>query len=147
MSEQRTDSSERGAAILEGALILLALFTLIFAIWEAGRMFNVQEVVTNAAREGARLAVTPLTQTLPGTLPSDTDVQTRVNQFLQSSSIEGATITINDGAGIATPVVINGNEFTKVKVSVPYSFLSLPLLGDLSVTITGESLMRNETSP
>jgi Flp pilus assembly protein TadG len=142
-----TDSRERGAVIIEGALVLLTLFTLIFAIWEAGRLFNVQNVVTNAAREGARLAVTPLSGAT-STLPNSTDIQTRVNRFLQSSSIENGTISINDGAGMGSPILIDGNEFTKVEVSVPYSFLTLPLLGDvLDVTLKGESLMRNETSP
>jgi Flp pilus assembly protein TadG len=146
MKGLKTDSNERGAAVIEGALILLTLFTLIFSIWEAGRFFNVQNVVTNAAREGARLAVTPLTQT--SNLPSDTEIQDRVTVFLQSSAIRNSTITINDGDGIATPVVIDGNEFTRVRVSVPYGFLTLPLLGDvLNVNITGEALMRNETSP
>ncbi|MFY9556132.1 MAG: TadE family protein [Blastocatellia bacterium] len=145
MRETGRDSGERGAAVIEGAMILLTLFTLIFAIWEAGRMFNVQEVTTNAAREGARLAVAPLTQT--STLPTDTAIRDRANIFLRSSAITNATITINDGNGIGTPVIINGNEFTRVRVDVPYRFLNLPLLGGLSVTLSGEALMRNETSP
>ena len=126
-------------------MVLLTLFTLLFAIWEAGRFLNVQQVVTNAAREGARYAVAPDTGT--SNLPSDTDITDRVNQFLLSSSIEGATITINSGAGVTTPTVIDGIEFTRVEVSVPYSFLSLPLLGNFSATLTGDSTMRNETSP
>ncbi|MEW6130943.1 MAG: TadE/TadG family type IV pilus assembly protein [Acidobacteriota bacterium] len=145
MNRYTQKSRQRGASVIEGALVLLLLFTLIFTIIEAGRMFNVQNVVTNAAREGARYAVVPNTGT--STLQPDADIRTRVTAFMQSSSIEGATITINDGAGIATPVVINGIEFTKVQVSVPYSFLSLPLLGNISLNIRGTSLMRNETSP
>ena len=136
---------QRGASVIEGALVLLTLFTLLFAIWEGGRLFNVQQVVTNAAREGARYAVAPDTGT--SNLPSDTDIINRVNQFLLSSSIEGATITINGGGGTGTPTVVDGIEFTRVEVSVPYSFLSLPLLGNFSATLAGDSMMRNETSP
>jgi len=145
--DNHTDSRERGAAIIEGALVLLTLFTFIFAIFEVGRLFNVQNVVTNAAREGARSAVAPLAGGT-STLPSDSDIQNRVNTFLQSSAIAGATTTINDSNGMGSPLVINGTEFTKVEVSVPYRFLTLPLLGNvLNVTLKGEALMRNETSP
>jgi Flp pilus assembly protein TadG len=145
MRKAQRDSGEHGAAVIEGALVLLTLFTLIFAIWEAGRMFNVQEVTTNAAREGARLAVAPLTQT--STLPSDTAIRDRANIFLRASAVTNATITINDGNGVGTPVIINGTRFTRVRVDVPYSFLTLPLLGNLTATLSGEALMRNETSP
>jgi TadE-like protein len=145
--KQYPESSERGAVIIEGALVLLTLFTFIFAILETGRFFNVQNVLTNAAREGARLAVTPLSGGT-STLPADSDIQNRVNIFLQSSSIESGSTTINNGNGMGSPIVIDGGEFTNVEVSVPYSFLSLPLLGNiLNVTLKGESLMRNETSP
>jgi Flp pilus assembly protein TadG len=145
MRKAGRDSEEHGAAVIEGAMILLTLFTLIFAIIEAGRMFNVQEVTTNAAREGARLAVAPLTQT--STLPSDTAIRDRANTFLRASAITNATITINDGNGVGTPVIIDGNRFTRVRVDVPYSFLNLPLLAGASVTLSGEALMRNETTP
>ncbi len=138
-------NNQRGASVIEGALTLLLLFTLIFTIIEAGRMFNVQNVVTNAAREGARYAVAPNTGT--STLQPDADITSRVNTFLQSSSIESGTTTINNGAGVANPVIINGTEFTKVRVSVPYSFLSIPLVGEISFNMSGTALMRNETSP
>lgn len=148
MRQTEKDSGERGSAVIEGALVLLLLFTLVFAIWEAGRLFNVQEVVTNAAREGARLAVAPDAGTLPGVLPTDSEVQSRVNDFLAASSIPGATVTINDGGGVASPIVIDDNEFTKVRVQVNHSFLRLPIFGPmLDVTVSGESVMRNETSP
>ena len=145
MKSIASSQHQRGATVIEGALVLLTLFTLLFAIWEAGRLFNVQQVVTNAAREGARYAVAPDTGT--SNLPSDSDIIDRVNQFLLSSSIEGATITINGGAGTGTPTVVDDIEFTRIEISVSYSFLSLPLLGNFSATLSGDSMMRNETSP
>lgn len=140
MRQAVKDSGEGGAVIIESAMVLLTLFTFIFAIWEAGRFLNVQNVVTNAAREGARLSVTPLTQT--SILPTDSDIQARVDIFLHSSAIKNGTTTITRTTDA------NGRTFTEVSVAVPYSFLTLPLFGDaLDVTLKGNANMRNETSP
>ncbi len=137
-----TAHEQRGAAVIEGALILLAFLTVFFGIWEAGRLMNVQQCVTNGAREGARFAVTPLTQT--SCLPTDTAIRDRVNIFLQAASINGATITINSGNGIGTPTVVNGKQYTRVRVTYDYSFLGIPLLNGLTTTLHGEALMKNE---
>jgi Flp pilus assembly protein TadG len=142
-SAARYRAGERGAAVVETAMTLLLLLTLIFGLFEAGRMMSVQEVVTNAAREGARLSVTPLTGT--DTLPTTDAVKARVNQFLSSVNMSGATITVTQntpcsGTGCDTNMVMS-----TVTVSVPYSFLSLPLL-PISFTMTGKAVMRNETS-
>lgn len=145
----KSNSGEKGAAILEGALALLTLFLLIFSIWEAGRLFNVQNVVTNAAREGARFSAAPTSQT--STLPTEAEVVARVQEFLRSAHIIVAddAITVNQsfqcdpGDPACNPDVV----FTSVTVAVPYSFLELPLFGDaLNVTLIGNALMRNETS-
>jgi Flp pilus assembly protein TadG len=49
----RTDR-ERGAAVVELALVTPFLFLLLFGIIDFGRMLNAQITVTEAAREGAR---------------------------------------------------------------------------------------------
>jgi len=141
----RDIAGERGAAVVETALTLLLLLTLIFGLFEAGRMMSVQEVVTNAAREGARLSVTPLVGT--DTLPTTDAVKARVNQFLQSASIKGATTTVVQNAGCTGSGCNPSMVMSTVTVSVPYSFLSLPLLGNVNFTMTGKAVMRNETSP
>jgi len=50
---------ERGQAVIEIALTLPLLLLVVFGIFDFGFMFQRYEVVTNAAREGARLAVLP----------------------------------------------------------------------------------------
>jgi Flp pilus assembly protein TadG len=50
------DSGERGAALLELALVLPLLLVVTAGIVDFGFAFQRYEVVTNAAREGARLA-------------------------------------------------------------------------------------------
>lgn len=56
---QRRRSSGRArsaAALIEFALLLPLLVTLILGTWEVGRMIQIYQVVANAAREGARQA-------------------------------------------------------------------------------------------
>jgi Flp pilus assembly protein TadG len=52
-----TNRPERGAALVEFAVILPLFLLLLFGIMDAGWMFAQQIEMTNATREGARLAV------------------------------------------------------------------------------------------
>jgi Flp pilus assembly protein TadG len=47
---------ERGAVAVELALVLPILLVLVFGVIDFGRAFNAQETLTQAAREGSRLA-------------------------------------------------------------------------------------------
>jgi len=136
-------SAETGAVVVEAAITLIFFFTLLLGIMEGGRFLNVQQTVTNAAREGARMAVAPITQT--STLASDAEIETEVRRFLDAARISGATITVE------RPLVIPSNglpmQYTRVRVSVPYRVISLAMFSMLSVNLAGEALMRNETSP
>jgi Flp pilus assembly protein TadG len=128
---------------VEAALTLLLFFTVLFAIMEGGRFLNVQQTLTNAAREGARLAVTPISQT--STLASDGEIETEIRVFLDAARIFGAKVNVE------RPVTVQANgatmQYTRVRVSVPYRVISLAAFSALSVNLTGEALMRNETSP
>jgi len=135
--EQRR--GEHGTAAFEAAVSFVAFFLLLFGIMEAGRFLNVQGALTNAAREGARLAVTPLRGT--STLPSAGMVEAEVERFMTSAGIHSARLTVS-----VTPETRGGTTFTAVRVSMPYRFVSLALFRSLEVTISGNSLMRNETS-
>jgi Flp pilus assembly protein TadG len=52
----RRGASDRGAAAVEFALVLPLLLLLVFGIIDFGRALNAQITLTQAAREGARLA-------------------------------------------------------------------------------------------
>ena len=136
-------SSERGTTTVEAAIILPVFLLLLFGIFEAGRFLNTRQVLTNAAREGARLAVTPLTGT--NTLPTTDDIQARVNDYLASANITGATTTVNPAVSVVTGSVTT--VYTQVQVQKAYDILTVPYFFNmLQVTLTGEALMRNETS-
>jgi Flp pilus assembly protein TadG len=134
---------QRGAAAVEGAVVVMVFLVVILAIFEAGRFFNVQQVLTNASREGARLAVMPLSGT--STLPTTGQIESEVQRFLQAANIQGATIAVNRPVFIDTGGV--QTEFTRVVVSLPYQVLTLSMFSVLEISLVGEALMRNETSP
>ncbi|MFF2273463.1 TadE/TadG family type IV pilus assembly protein [Agromyces sp. NPDC058136] len=52
---QKKQGRERGAAAVEFALVLPLLLLVILGIFEFGRLFNIQLVVANSAREAARV--------------------------------------------------------------------------------------------
>lgn len=63
-------SSEKGQALVEFALVAIALLLFMFIIIESGRIFWAWNTVQNAAREGARYAVTGRKERNPdGTCP------------------------------------------------------------------------------
>jgi Flp pilus assembly protein TadG len=140
---------EAGVVLVEAALTLLVLFIVLFAIMEAGRFFQVQEMISNAAREGARLAVSPLTQST--TMPSDDEITSKVQTYLDAASITGATVTVDryvrlsDGVAISSPC--NAPCGTRVSVQAPYQIATLSMFTSLSMNLKGKALMRNETSP
>lgn len=112
-SPRRTTAKRRqGAAIVEFAVVAPIFFLLVFGIIEFGRMVMVQQVLTNAAREGARVAV------LSGA--TTTQVTTAVTNYLSAGGVSGATTTVNpDPPSSAT----YGSAVT-ITVSVPFSSVS-----------------------
>jgi Flp pilus assembly protein TadG len=124
-----------GAAAVEFAIVAPVFFLLVFGMIEYGRMVMVQQVITNAAREGARVGV------LDGATTSN--VTTAVSTYLTSAKISGATTDVSpsppSSAGYGAPVTVT--------VSVPFnsvSWLPTPLfLG--GKTLSATSVMRRET--
>jgi Flp pilus assembly protein TadG len=70
---------ERGAELIEMALVLPLLLLIIMGIIDFGFMFREMNVVTNAAREGARAGILPDY--------GDADVQARVQQYMTAAGI------------------------------------------------------------
>jgi Flp pilus assembly protein TadG len=72
--------NERGATILETALVLPVFFLLLFGIFEFGLIFSAYHTMAGAVREGARYAVTPnpFDSTNPYSLPTSTQIAAKV---------------------------------------------------------------------
>jgi Flp pilus assembly protein TadG len=56
--------ARRGVAVVEFAFILPILLLLLVGIWEVGRMLEAHQIISNAAREGGRVASTGLSSTV-----------------------------------------------------------------------------------
>ena len=76
---KRAAKAERGAELIEFALVFPLLLLIVLGIVDFGFMFQRLEVVTNAAREGARLAV------LPGY--DDADIEKRVCDYVLTGGV------------------------------------------------------------
>lgn len=74
---------ERGAELIEFALTLPLLLLLVLGIIEFGFLFQEYEVVTNAAREGARLGAF-----IPTAGYTTDDVKARINDYLGASGLK-----------------------------------------------------------
>jgi Flp pilus assembly protein TadG len=140
-------NGERGAALLEVALTLPLMLLVAVGIFEFGRAYQTWQILTNAAREGARVAV------LPGS--DDEAVEERVMDYLEAGLLPAAAeadITITDteipfgGAGGTTSA-------SQVEVAYPFTFMVLQPIAQLinpdsttgaPLTMTATATMRNE---
>src|SRR5262245_14427877 len=87
--------AQSGAEVIEFALTLPLLLLVVLGIIEFGFMFQEYEVVTNAAREGARIAILPTYSTNAAVTQSN--VTTRINQYLSAAGLSTASATIYGG--------------------------------------------------
>jgi Flp pilus assembly protein TadG len=149
-------SSQSGVTTVEGAIFLVAFFMLLLGVIEAGQFMKTRQVLTNAAREGARFAVAPTSGT--NDLPNEDEVVAKVNSFLAAANVTGATTatkcptsaaevcTTKDSSMSVTTGLVT-TDFTEVTVTKPYSVISAPgLFSALSINLQGKALMRRETS-
>jgi len=109
---RRRCTARRGAAIVEFALIAPVFFALILGIIEFGRMLMVEQILINAAREGARAA------TISG--ETDSQVTTVVSTYMANSNIAGYTQTLSPTLA-SSPA--SGSALT-LTVSVPCQTVS-----------------------
>ena len=130
-----------GQSMVEFAIIVVLLLSLVLGIIEFGRAWMTFQVITNASREGARLAALPTGFSTAGA------VTTRVNDYLTSANLD-------PGRASVTATNVDGATGTDAVVTVQYSadmlFLG-PVLGFLGTStvpgtllLTGQATMRNE---
>ncbi len=125
-----------GVAAVEFAIVAPIFFLVVLGIIEFGRMVMVQQVITNAAREGARISVFDSATTAK--------VNTRVTSYLAAAGISGATVTVSPNP----PTNAAFGEQVSVRIDIPFtavSALSTPFMS-AATTLTAESIMRRETA-
>lgn len=138
--------SERGAELIEMALTLPLLLFIAVSIFEFGRAYQTWQILTNATREGARIAVLPN--------PVAGAAAARVRSYMQAGMLPNAstaTVTVNSSASI--PYGAGTASASVVTVNYPFSFIVLNPVARLLVsnstlgapiTITASAEMRNE---
>ncbi|HWG47562.1 MAG TPA: TadE/TadG family type IV pilus assembly protein [Gemmataceae bacterium] len=131
----------RGATVVETALVLLPLLTLLFGIFEYGRLLLDWNLLNNAAREGCRYALANNTN-----ITINADVQGVVTSYMagRNASFTNFTVTVSGThSGVSTPVnnLAPGDPIT-VTVSGKYRFMniiplvSMPSLFSLTGSVT-----------
>lgn len=137
-----------GQSMIEFALVVPMLLVLVFGIVEFGNAWRHYQLITNTAREGARIAVLPSS--------TATIVDSVVDDRLNGSGLDATQATV-------TLAILDfgdpgySNSADTVTVEYPYDFVFLGPIIDLmcagigcsggsfsSVTLSSTSIMRNE---
>ena len=103
--------SDSGAELVEFAIAFPLLLLVAFGIVDFGFLFQEYEVITNAAREGARLGALPEYGANPD------NVRDRVHQYLDATNLTnpGRTVIV-----APTSIVIAGQCVSTYTVTVTY---------------------------
>jgi hypothetical protein len=138
------------------ALAIPALLLIVFGIIEFGSAWRSYQVITNAAREGARRAVMPRNVTPPVIDPGEAAVLAIVEDVMRSGGLDFdpayVSFTCEGGPGLCSDTRGTSEE---VRIDYPYDFVILgPLFefacgagcGDAfgTITLTTSSVMRSE---
>src|SRR5512132_138208 len=112
----RLRRDQRGTALIEMAFTLPLLLLISMGIIEFGRAFQTWQILTNAAREGARVAV------LPGY--SDSMVAARVQEYVQAGVLDaGVTPTVSIQRSVSVSYGTGTATGSKVVVNYPFRFM------------------------
>jgi len=136
--------NQRGAALLETAITIPVILLISVGIFEFGRAYQTWQVLTNSAREGARVSI------IAGT--SDAQVNDAVLSYLKSGKLAGATSAV---ISVERNVPFNATSTaSRISVSYPFNFTVLnPVVNLISkgsstgkgtTTMVSSATMRNE---
>ena len=132
--------NQRGAALIETAITIPLVLLVSVAIFEFGRAYQTWQVLTNAAREGARVAV----------LESYTDAQ--VTTIVQNY-LTGGRLTNTPNIQVVRNVPFGSSTASRVTVNYPFQFMVIGPVAKLvrstskvgaPLTMQSSALMRNE---
>jgi Flp pilus assembly protein TadG len=128
-----------GAAVVEFALLAPLLMTVFLGMIEMSRVMMIEQILNNAAREGARKGV------LAGSATSD--VQTAVSNYMTNSAVTLSDPT-NQVSVSPDPSTASAGTSITVTINVTYSSVSwLPIslfMGNR--TLSASVVMRKESN-
>jgi len=136
--------NQRGAALIETAITIPLVLLVSVAIFEFGRAYQTWQVLTNAAREGARVSIL-VDQT-------DDQVTGAVRNYMTGGGLPAAG---RAGITLERSVAFGGNTASRVTVNYPFNFMVLSpvvrlvqrtsTLGQGTLTMSSVAMMRNES--
>ena len=146
MKMRRRLLQDRGTALIEAAMTVPLILLIMVGIFEVGRAYETWQVLTNAAREGARMSI------IPGTTVAT--AQSMVRTYMQNGALPKyatAAVAVNQ----ASTLTVNGNPVSAslVTVDYPFDFIILQPIARLvvpgsnagqSITMRATAVMRNE---
>jgi Flp pilus assembly protein TadG len=142
-SEQRGRTVLRtGVAAVEFAVVLPLLLALVAGLWEVGVVVQTQQILSNAARVGARQASTGLN--------TNAQVQQSVAQYLQNAGLPTGNVNVTVSDVTSGGDVSNANQLDQitVTVSIPFKDVAwdalayvMPAGSQLSATVTWYSMV------
>ena len=134
-------NGERGASVVEFAIVLPILLVLLFGVIEFGFIFYNKEMLTNAAREGARAGILARSPRL-----TEDEIEDVVEHYCENMliSFDNSVDLDVDASPPASPVF--GDDLT-VCVTYPYTFLLIPSFVPLvpqPINLTARVVMKYE---
>jgi Flp pilus assembly protein TadG len=141
----------RGVAAVEMAFLMPVLLGMIVGIWEMGQFIQAQQIMNNAAREGARFAAQAIIINASGTY---TDIYTSgaypsvtsaVSDYIQASGISNITglqvsfAFTTGNTALTDPYQGSQSQQFQVTISMPYSNVNWSPLGLVNPTTIGAS--------
>jgi Flp pilus assembly protein TadG len=117
----------RGVAAVELAIILPFVLLLLVGVWEVGRLVEVQQLLTNAVREGGRQASTG-TKTVA-------QVKDDVVRYLQQNgikSVKPADVTVTNVTSGADPTAAAQLDQFRISVTIPFDSVRWVLLNQVT---------------
>lgn len=142
-------AGQKGATLVEAALVLTLLLMLLIGMIWISRAYNIYQTISHAAREGARLAVTPNCAVCGNTYPTDDAVRAVVDARLTVDGLD-PTLTSPSPITIQRGVVLNPGSTPQVSgVVISFSYpvdLVLPFttLGTTAISVSTQVQMRQE---
>jgi Flp pilus assembly protein TadG len=151
MRYSKSHSIRRGAAAVEMAFMMPLLLGLVVGVWEIGRFVQIQQIMNNAAREGARIASqatiinTTGAYTQISVTGSTPNVHDTVYQYLQGAGITNLTglqVTftyLNGNTALTDPYQGVKNQQFLISVTLPYDNVQWSSLSLIDPSTVGAS--------
>jgi Flp pilus assembly protein TadG len=141
-----TATRERGAVMVEFAMMLPLLVIIFVTIIDLGVLLHEHQVLQNAAREGARFSILPMNQI--GPLNPTATVNGIKQRVIDYCAGENVTVLLADiTVSQQHPITVGADTIMATEVTVSYTrqllIAGAPFLPVGDIVLSGNSVFRN----